>query len=157
MASGGKKTPSSTASSSTNATKTTTIAGLNQPANDGKFQFTVTSVQCNQPEVGSNQYLTKTAQGQYCLLNLSVKNIGNEAQTLDASNQYIFNSQGQKFSADSTASIYANPSDSTFLDSINPGNSVTGIFAFDLPKGVTPTYAILHDSAFSDGVKVNLQ
>lgn len=91
------------------------------------------------------------------LLNVTVRNIGNQAQTFDASNQYVYNAQNQKYSADSTASGYANPSGSTFLNEINPGNTVTGTVAFDVPRGVAPVTAELHDSAFSGGVKVSLQ
>lgn len=152
-----KNNPSPT--SSTNSSKTSTAqptVKIGQVANDGKFAFTITSVECNHPNVGSD-YTTKTAQGQYCLVNMTVKNIGNEAQMLDASSQYLYNAQNQKYTADSMASYAANPSGATFLENINPGNSVTGIFVFDLPKGVTPTIAELHDSPFSGGVKINLQ
>jgi hypothetical protein len=69
----------------------------------------------------------------------------------------LFDAKGNKYSSDSGASFYANPSGSTFLNTINPGNSVTGAVVFDVPKDVTPTQAELHDSAFSGGVKVNLQ
>lgn len=157
-ASGGNKTKTTNNTTTTSkASSQPQTAKIGQAANDGKFAFTVNSVQCNQPSVGSDQYLTKTAQGQYCVVNITANNIGNEAQTLDASNQYLYNAQGQKYSADSEASFDANPSGSTFLQSINPGNSVTGVVAFDLPKGITPTTAELHDSAFSGGVKISLQ
>jgi hypothetical protein len=156
-AGGGSKTKTtSNATTTAKASNQPQTAKVGQAANDGKFAFTVNSVQCNQPSVGSDQYSTKTAQGQYCVVNIKVNNIGNESQTLDASNQYLYNAQGQKYSADSEASFDANPSGGTFLQSINPGNSVTGVVVFDLPKGVTPTTAELHDSAFSGGVKVNL-
>lgn len=158
VANGGNKTKTTSNTITTaKASSQPQTAKVGQAANDGKFGFTVNSVQCNQPSVGSDQYLTKTAQGQYCVVNITANNIGNEAQTLDASNQYLYNAQGQKYSADSEASFDANPSGSTFLQSINPGNSVTGVVVFDLPKGVTPVTAELHDSAFSGGVKVNLQ
>ena len=160
-AAGGSKTTSKTANTSTKTTSSTSsqpkTVGLNQAADDGKFEFTVASISCGQASVGQDQYLTKAAQGQYCLMNVSVKNIGSEAQTFDASNQFVFDAQNHKYSADSTASDYANPSGSTFLNDINPGNSVSGIVVFDIPKGVTPTVAEIHDSAFSGGVKVNLQ
>jgi hypothetical protein len=60
-------------------------------------------------------------------------------------------------SADGLATIYQNNGDQAFLDTINPGNSVTGDIVFDVPKTTTPIIAELHDSAFSGGVKVNLQ
>lgn len=43
-----------------------------------------------------------------------------------------------------------------FFNQINPGNTVHGKFAFDLPKGTKAVKAQLHDSAFSDGVTVTL-
>lgn len=157
---GGDKTNTATSNSSAKSSATpkpaATMAKVGQSANDGKFAFTVNSIKCDQASVGS-EYSTKTAQGQYCLLNISANNIGNESQTLDSSNQFLYNSKGQKYSADSEASYDANTSGSTFLQQINPGNSVTGLVVFDLPKGVSPISAELHDSAFSSGVKVNLQ
>lgn len=147
---------SSQQSNSSSSSKPAEVAKIGQAVRDGKFEFTVTSIQCGKPSVG-DQYLSKTAQGQFCLLNLTVKNIGNESQTFSDSGQLLFDAKGNKYSSDSGASFYANPSGSTFLNTINPGNSVTGAVVFDVPKDVTPTQAELHDSAFSGGVKVNLQ
>jgi len=161
-AGGGKKSTSTTASNSTTkqtTTKTETkdqTARIGDTARDGKFEFVVKSVQCGQPSVGTNQYLTKQAQGQFCLLTVTVKNIGTEAQYFDASSQYMYDAAGNKFSADSQASSYANPDGSTFLNQINPGNSVSGVIVFDLPKDKTPTTAELHDSSLSGGVKVTI-
>jgi hypothetical protein len=156
---GSKKDNASTSKSggSTNS-KTTSTAKIGQEADDGNFAFTVTSIKCGEPNVtDSTGYLTKNAQGQYCLLNLSVKNIGNKAQTLDSMSQYLYNSSNQKYSSDNEATIYENPTNGTFLNSVNPGNVVNGIVVFDVPKDVTPVTAELHDSALSGGVKVNLQ
>ncbi|HEY3503108.1 MAG TPA: DUF4352 domain-containing protein [Actinocatenispora sp.] len=44
--------------------------------------------------------------------------------------------------------------DSAFLTDINPGNTVTGDIAFDLPKTASIARFELHDSAFSSGVSV---
>ncbi len=161
---GGKKTNTNTGSngdsSKPNTAKTenkATTAKLNEVARDGKFEFTVASVECGKPSVGTNEYLTKQAQGQFCLVNVTAKNIGSEAQTFDSSSQYLYDAANSKFSADGTASLYANPQGSTFLNQINPGNSVSGILVFDVPKDKTPVTAELHDSPFSGGVKVTLQ
>lgn len=161
-AGGGNKT-NSTASTSNNSqsassktSTTTTLAKIGQPARDGKFEFTVNKQTCGVNSVG-DQYVNKTAQGQYCVLNITVKNIGNEAQTFDSSNEYVYDASNNKLSADGTASSYDNSGDEAFLNEINPGNSVTGNVVFDVPKGVTPVTAELHDSAFSGGVKVSLQ
>jgi hypothetical protein len=162
---GGSKSNKSTVSnaskssaSTQTAAKAATTAKINQPADDGKFEFTVTSIKCGEPSVSdSTGYITKSAQGQYCLLNISVKNIGDEAQTLDSSSQYLYNSAGQKYSSDDEATIDINPTSGTFLNTINPGNTVNGVVVFDIPKDQTPAMAELHDSSLSGGVKVDLQ
>ena len=161
-AGGGNKTSNNSGTTNTNETKKAVQAKpatskLNEVARDGKFEFTVASVECGKPSVGTNEYLTKQAQGQFCLVNVTVKNIGSEAQTFDSSSQYLYDAANSKFSADGTASLYANPQGSTFLNQINPGNSVSGILVFDVPKDKTPVTAELHDSPFSGGVKVTLQ
>lgn len=134
----------------------TKLAKVGEVARDGKFEFTVSGVECGKPSVGENEYLQKQAQGQYCLLDLTIKNIGNESQMFDSSNTYLYDAANAKFSADGAAAMYANPQGSTFLNQINPGNSVTGKIPFDLPKDKTPVTAELHDSVFSGGVKVQL-
>jgi hypothetical protein len=149
---------SSQSSSSNSGSKPAEVAKIGQAVRDGKFEFTVTGFSCGQTSVGTNQYLTKQAQGQFCMLNLSIKNIGDQAQSLFSGNQKLLNGSTQ-YSADDTATLYAGPSGSTstWFNDINPGNSVSGTIVFDVPKGVTPTQAELHDSAFSGGIKVNLQ
>ena len=157
-AGGGNKTNNNSSGSNNKSTSTskTQMAKIGEAARDGKFEFTVKSITCGKPNVGSS-YSTKTAQGQYCLLDVSVKNIGSEAQSLYSGNQYLYNASGQKYSADDTATLYAAPSSNSWYNDINPGNSVEGEIVFDIPKDQTPVTAELHDSALSGGVKVGLQ
>ena len=160
--SGNKSTNSNANSTNSNSQASNTsdqasaFAKIGQPARDGKFDFTVNSIKCGQPNVGSD-YLTKTAQGQYCLLYVKVTNIGNEKQSLFSSNQKLFDAANKQYSADDVATTYAGPQGSTWYSDVNPGNSVEGVIVFDLPKDVAPTMAELHDSAFSGGVKVELK
>lgn len=146
---------SSTSTSNSDKKSEAQIAKLGEAARDGKFEFVVNSLECGKPNVGS-EYLTKTAQGQYCMLNVTVKNIGTEKQSMLSSDQKLLNGEIE-YSADDTATIYAAPNGSSWYSEINPGNSVEGSIVFDIPKDVTPTIAELHDSAFSNGIKVNLQ
>lgn len=162
-ASGNKQQPlsnnnSSSSSSSSSQTKTQEIAKIGSTAVDGKFTFTVKGITCGKTSVGTNQYLTKDAQGQFCLLDITVKNTGDESQSLLSSNQKLFNTDGKQYSADDTATMYAS-SDGTgsWYNNINPGNSVEGTIVFDIPKDQTPVTAELHDSALSSGVKVSLK
>lgn len=153
-----ENTPSSNTNNATNSEKPAEVAKIGQAVRDGKFEFTVTGFSCGKTSVGDNPYLTKQAQGQFCMLNVTVKNIGDQQQSLFSANQKLLNGNTE-YSADDTATLYAGPSGSTstWLNNINPGNSVSGVIVFDVPKDVTPTQAELHDSAFSGGVKINLQ
>ncbi len=130
-------------------------AGLNTPVRDGKFEFTVSKVDCGKTQVGANS-LVKTAQGQFCIVSLSAKNIGNESQYLDASSQKAMDAQGRKFSADGAAGMYLGDQGNTFLNQINPGNAVQGQVVFDIPKDAKISKLELHDSPFSGGVSVGV-
>jgi hypothetical protein len=89
----GSTTPSTPASSDSSSSSSIAQAaaapatpGLNQAANDGKFQFTVASFTCGQSQLSNdNEFETATAQGQFCVLRLDIKNIGSEAQQFDNS------------------------------------------------------------------------
>lgn len=167
-AGGGKKTVAtqtennnspSTSSSSTKV-PTASVPGLNQPADDGKLQFTVTSMQCNQSQVESpdDSDVTQTQGAPYCIVNLNVKDISTAAQTFEADSQYLYDASGKQYSVDDTASITLESESSQFVEdpTVNPGVTLTGQLVFDIPSTVTPTYAMFHDSSLSDGVKVNL-
>lgn len=116
---------------------------LGQPAKDGKFTFVVTKVS-HASHLGISD-----AQGEFIVLTVKVTNHGTKAQMLDASSQKII-ADGKTYSADGSASSDA------FLEDINPGNSVTAKIAFDAPKGTKPTQAVLHDSPFSNGVRISI-
>lgn len=134
---------------------TTSTASLGQPARDGNFEFVVSKVAYAGKTVGTG-YGKETAQGQWFLATVSVKNIGNEQGLLSDGDQKALNAAGQQFSADSMATIAVNGNSSLFLEQINPGNTVKGQLAFDIPKTVKITTLELHDSPFSGGVIINV-
>ncbi|MFV2018626.1 DUF4352 domain-containing protein [Micromonospora sp. LOL_023] len=129
--------------------------GIGDPVRDGKFEFVVNKIECGKAEVGSG-FLTKTAQGQYCLITMRIKNIGDEARTFHDGSQSAFDKDGRQFDADTGAGLAVNQDAESFLTAINPGNQVTAVVAFDVPKGVDLVSLELHDSLFSGGVTVRL-
>lgn len=135
--------------------KAAKTAKIGQPARDGKFEFTVKSSKCGVAKVGDS-VLGEKAQGQFCLITINVKNIGKESQMFDGSSQKAYAADGTEYSSDTGAAIYANKNAETFLNEINPGNQVTGVVVFDIPKNVKLTKLELHDSPFSGGVTVAL-
>jgi hypothetical protein len=92
------------------------------------------------------------AQGEFVVLTVDVTNHGKTAQLLDSSNQKLL-ATGKTYDAD--GNVFADSK--AFLNNINPGNRVTASIAFDVPKGTRPTQVVLHDSAFSNGVRVTLR
>ena len=125
---------------------------------DGKFQFVVTGVSHAKKVGDTAAGLGAKAQGEYTILHITVTNVGNQAQTLDDSSQYVY-ANGRKYDASSDADMVGNGGNGggVFLNQINPGNTVRGKIYFDLPHGVRAVKAVLHDSAFSDGVVVSLK
>jgi len=136
------------------AVEEATVPGVGTAVRDGKFEFTVTSVETGVATVG-DEYLNQQAQGQFVLVHVTVTNIGDAAQMFDGSSQKLVDTAGREHSADSSAAIYLGDSNS-FLTDINPGNSVQGTVVFDIPADAVPATISLHDSFFSGGVEVAL-
>lgn len=129
--------------------------GIGTPVRDGKFEFTVTKIESGKKTVGA-RYLEQTAQGSYTLVHLSVKNIGDQAQSFSDSDQKMISADGKQYTADSMAGA-AISNNKVLFEEINPGNAVDGIVVYDLPTGAVPAKLELHDSPFSDGVTVQLK
>ncbi|MCM4077429.1 DUF4352 domain-containing protein [Paractinoplanes hotanensis] len=140
-----------------NAAGKNAVAGaMGKPARDGKFEFTVKSMDCGKTSVGQSVLAVK-AQGTFCIVTMTIKNIGDEAQTFDGASQKAYDAKGTQYSDDIEAELAVNGDASTFLQQINPGNQVTGKLVYDVPKGTKLTSIELHDSMFSGGVKIPLK
>lgn len=146
-----------TTQANTNSTEDSTsdVAGIGDAVRDGKFEFVVTKIDCGKSKVGG-EFFNETAQGEFCIMDISVKNIGDEPQYFDSNEQKIFNKDGQEFSNDGSAEIAIEGND-VWLNEINPGNKIKGQLVFDVPKGTKIVSAELHDSVFSNGVAVTLE
>jgi len=127
---------------------------IGQPVKDGSFTFVVHSVKCGMTTSGGS--LPSKPQGEFCAVNLTVTNHGTKAQLFDALEVKGFIA-GSKYEADSGASAMANPNTDTFLNSINPGNSINAIVLIDVPAGKQLETVELHDSLFSSGTSVSVK
>ena len=128
---------------------------LNEPVLDGRFEFVVASMSCGHASV-SRAFLSRSAQGQFCLVVLSVRNIGTKAQTFADAFQKASGPSGDVYGADTAAGLLANVDGANVWTQINPGNRVSGTIVFDIPAGASITTVELHDSAFSHGVTVQV-
>jgi hypothetical protein len=129
--------------------------GVGDPVRDGTFEFVVNEVSCGHATVGTGIF-TRPAQGQFCIVDISVENVGNIAALLLDSAQYIQTSDGLRRNADSLAGVIANEGISVWINLVNPGQATGGKLVFDVPADATLTTVELHDSAFSEGAIVTL-
>jgi hypothetical protein len=111
----------------------TSADDLGKPVRDGAFEFVVSRFRCRVNE---------------CAATMSVENIGNDPGTMFADNQYLFDTQGRRFSPNSSLT------DSLLVEELNPGGSVRGTIRWNVPANFKPSHLELHDSAFSGGVEV---
>lgn len=132
-----------------------TQPGLNTPVRDGKFEFVVTSVSCGQEAVGLAP-ITRQAKGQFCVVDLSVENIGTKDQLLVDGAQKAIGLDGAEYGPDTSAGLIANANTSIWLNVVKPGDKVSGKMVYDVPDDVKIVRLELHDSVFSNGATVSL-
>jgi hypothetical protein len=125
---------------------------MNTPIADGTFEFTVTAARCGLDKVGDG----KAAQGQFCLIDVTVRNVGSSPVLFDDISQTAYDTTGNQYSADSTADVAANKGQPGFLRQISPGATVQGRLAFDISTREKLTAIVLHESMFSNGVRIPL-
>lgn len=131
-------------------------AGIGSKVLDGKYEFVVTGVERPGKSIAGEFGTELTAQGEFVLVRVNITNVGDEAQMLDSSSQVLFNDKGQK-SSPSSALMSLKDANKFFLTNINPGNTVKGApLLFDVAPGTKIASVELHDSPFSDGVKVKV-
>ncbi|MFI1992940.1 DUF4352 domain-containing protein [Actinoplanes sp. NPDC020271] len=142
------------------ATATTSPAakagpGLGDAVRDGKLEFVVSRVDCTHRTVGAER-LTRTAAGKYCVVSLSVRNVGDGAKFFVGHEQRAYDASGAEYAGDELAGVYANRGTEAFLRRLEPGERVAGKLVFDIPKKAALTTLKVHDSPFSGGAEVIL-
>jgi len=131
------------------------VTALTASGTDGAFAFSATSIECGVATVGPEE-LPQRAAGQFCLVDVSVKNTGTEAALLDPGAQRAVDGQGREHPVADQAGVFLNDQKPSLLDEIAPGTEVRGVLAFDVPAGERLTTLRLHESMDSAGVRVPL-
>jgi hypothetical protein len=127
--------------------------GLNVPVRDGKLEFTVRSWKCGVNKLGSGR-LKRSASGQYCLADVQARNVGNASRTLAEWYEKVVDANGDTHGADFGARFFLPRQ--TLWDAVDPGGTVHGTLAFDIPPDARPSRLELHDGPVSGGVSVPL-
>ncbi|GAA4231905.1 hypothetical protein FHR32_005916 [Streptosporangium album] len=128
--------------------------GIGKKVREGSFEFTVTKV-TTASSVGDGP-LARRARGRFLLVHLTVRNIGGEARIFFGDNQKVSDDKGHEYLADSNAAT-SDPHSKSLYEEIKPGDKVSGVVAFDVPRDRKVTTIELHESMFSDGVHVPLK
>jgi hypothetical protein len=111
------------------------VGRIGQPVRDGKFEFVV-----NKVDTTSTPGIVQ--------VHLTVTNIGDESQMWSSSSQKLL--VGDK---EYDSDLFEG---SEGIEDLNPGLGVDAVLGFKVPPGAVPDAIELHDSMFSQGVKVNL-
>jgi hypothetical protein len=146
--------PSARATSGGGGKSSSRSARVAAPVRDGTLEFTVSGSRVTSA-IG-NEFVSQRAQGQYVLVSLTVKNVGNESQLFMASVQKLFDTAGQQYEADSGASVYLGEEGENYVEEIAPGKSLKTVAVFDIPVGVAIDRVELHESSSTRGADVSL-
>lgn len=129
------------------------VPGIGDAVRDGNFEFTVLEVESGLSSIGDG-FTAEEAAGQFVVVRVSITTIGDSSQTWFDSNQALIDDQGREHSSHS-ATLWLD--DGLVFEEINPGVTKEGVIAFDIPADAEPVQLRLHDSAFSNGVVVDLR
>ncbi|MGW0432556.1 DUF4352 domain-containing protein [Micromonospora sp. NPDC003197] len=129
------------------------VVGLHQPARDGDLEFVVRDVECGIGQIG-DPFVSQDAVGQFCVVELAVRNLGQQSAVITDSLQRAYGPKGVQFRPDSGAGFLANVDQQGFLSEIDPGNQAIGVIVFDIPPDSRIVRLELHATPTSKGVVV---
>jgi uncharacterized protein DUF4352 len=122
------------------------------PARDGTLEFVVHGLRraatAGDP---TNESARVQAEGEFIIVDLTVKNIGDQPQSYTDSQMLVI--AGKQHSADILAAVWMFPESAS---TINPGLAIDIATPFDVPVGSQPDAIVLNDIADPGGVTVDL-
>ncbi|MEV6597233.1 DUF4352 domain-containing protein [Actinoplanes sp. NPDC051346] len=121
----------------------------------GGFQFSVTGIRCGARRLGSDNF-GQRARGEFCLVAVSVRNIGTHAAVLDGAAQTAYAADGSAFVSEAGAAMYVGGGRPGILERIDVGVRVRGTLVFDVPRGTRLTSIVLRDSVRTRGMRFPL-
>lgn len=128
--------------------------GIGDPVRDGNLEFVVEKMECGRSSVGPLLF-EQTADGQFCLVTLNMRNVKGDPRTFSIVNQKLHDGD-REFAASIVATMAANGSAELINTELNPDQTAQGVLVFDVPESASPDTLELHDSLLSGGVEVQV-
>lgn len=101
-----------------------TTARVGEPIRDKNFEFTVSNVECGKEDYG---LLSPKPQGEYCLLQISVKNVDSKAHSWNPRID-LYDTEQNKYGRKAIV-------DGSLNETVNPNNSISAAVVFDVAAG----------------------
>ncbi|MFI6513330.1 DUF4190 domain-containing protein [Streptosporangium sp. NPDC050855] len=142
--------PKPTKDPTPSASKAPKPIALGAVAREAPFALKILSA--NRRQVVSNLIGSHKAQGSYVVVHVLVKNTGKNPAQFDGTNSGLLDSDTNQYVIDSEATISQNlESGQGLYDQINPGQKVTRVLVFDIPKKANPVVIALFGAEGSQG------
>jgi hypothetical protein len=123
---------------------------------DGSLEFNVRAVLCGQDTVGNGVFY-RSAAGDYCIVTVTVRNVGDQPVTLSSTPQQVTTTDGQKADVDWAASVAATSGSPAVNQPIPPQGQLETIMAFDVPEDGIVKALTLHGGENTPGVTVSIR
>jgi len=144
---------------------------------DGPLTFVVDRVRCHVARVGPSDSPVRPEHGQFCQVNLTIRDVGDGPVVFEAAAQRATGSGGAFYLPVPAADLAVNGASDAIAPPdlagdpvagdteaptpapdppLKPGESRLVVLVYDLPAGVTLTAIELHASVYTPGVTVNL-
>ena len=147
--------PQTPGSHSAGGASTSIAAPASEAVRDGTMEFVVNNVKRTQTVVNpADSSASAKAQGEFIIIDMTVRNISNDVQTYFTGNQKLI-AGGKHYGDSIDAELYLPNSELT--SQINPGSMIDTAVAFDVPPGTVADALEVHDFAFSPGATVPIR
>ncbi|MEB4208736.1 DUF4352 domain-containing protein [Mycobacterium sp. 94-17] len=133
------------AATTTVATTVPPLGAEGKEVRDGNLAFTVTRA----TEDDSNP-----AGPAEVFVEISLRNVGNQAAEFNGGYQRLIDIQGREFSVDKVLRFDNGETSSAAVLDLNPGLNANLILRFEVPRNLEPAGVVLRESASSPGVAV---
>ena len=121
----------------------------------GPFELAATGLRCGVSQVGPDE-LEQRAAGEFCLVDVRIRNIGDRPELFDSGAQRAFGADGVAYAVAEQAVVFLNDGSRTLLEEIPPGATVAGVLPFDVPAGTKLVAVHLQGSVSMPGVRLVL-